>query len=378
MPSVNESERIERSDVTSSSTAKRPGGTVLVTGGAGFIGCAISPALVESFERVVVVDSLHPQIHSSGTRPAGLDSHAELIVADVAEASTWDSVLTDVTPDVIIHLAAETGTGQSLEESTRHTHVNVVGTSQMLDGLNRHRKLPQRIVLSSSRAVYGEGAWRDSEGHLFYPGQRTSETLDQKQWDFPNASPVAMSAAETFPAPVSVYGATKLAQENILQAWAKSYGVQAVVLRLQNVYGPGQSLINPYTGIMSLFCRMAMGGKSIPLYEDGEVRRDFILIDDVASAIVAGAVSPTVQDRPMDIGSGEFQTIGTAANLIAKHYDAPAPHVTGQYRQGDVRHAWADVTAAEQVLGWTPRYNLAQGIDRLATWIDAQPDVKPA
>lgn len=364
--------------MTSSPTAKRPGGTVLITGGAGFIGCAISPALVESFERVVVVDSLHPQIHSSGTRPAALDSQVELIVADVAEASTWDSVLADVTPDVIIHLAAETGTGQSLEESTRHTHVNVVGTSQMLDGLNRHRKLPQRIVLSSSRAVYGEGAWRDSEGRLFYPGQRTSETLDQKQWDFPNASPVAMSAAETFPAPVSVYGATKLAQENILQAWAKSYGVQTVVLRLQNVYGPGQSLINPYTGIMSLFCRMAMGGKSIPLYEDGEVRRDFILIDDVASAIVAGAVSPTVQDRPMDIGSGEFQTIGTAANLIAKHYDAPAPHVTGQYRQGDVRHAWADVTAAEQVLGWTPRYNLAEGINRLATWIDAQPDVKPA
>ena len=187
-----------------------------------------------------------------------------------------------------------------------------------------------------------------------------------------------MKASVTFPAPVSVYGATKLAQEHVLQAWAKSYGVETVILRLQNVYGPGQSLINPYTGIMSLFCRMAMGGKSIPLYEDGEVRRDFILIDDVASAIVAGAVSPTVQGEPMDIGSGEFQTIGTAAKLIAQHYNAPAPHVTGQYRQGDVRHAWADITAAKDVLGWTPQYNLAQGIDRLATWIDAQPDVQPA
>jgi dTDP-L-rhamnose 4-epimerase len=187
-----------------------------------------------------------------------------------------------------------------------------------------------------------------------------------------------MKASETFPAPVSVYGATKLAQEHVLQAWAKAFGVETVVLRLQNVYGPGQSLINPYTGIMSLFCRMAMGGKSIPLYEDGEVRRDFILIDDVASAIVAGAVSPTVQGEPMDIGSGEFQTIGTAAKLIAAHYNAPEPHVTGQYRQGDVRHAWADITAAEKVLGWTPRYNLAQGIDRLANWIDVQPDVQPA
>lgn len=278
--------------MTSSSTSARPGGTVLVTGGAGFIGCAISDALVSEFDRVVVVDNLHPQIHATGQRPEQLNPAAELVVADVTEAKTWDTVLQDVTPDVVIHLAAETGTGQSLEESTRHAHVNVVGTSQLLDGLNRHGKLPRRIVLSSSRAVYGEGAWKDAHGRVFYPGQRTSETLDKAQWDFPDASPVAMKASETFPAPVSVYGATKLAQENVLQAWAKSYGVETVILRLQNVYGPGQSLINPYTGIMSLFCRMAMGGKSIPLYEDGEVRRDFILIDDVASAIVAGAVSP--------------------------------------------------------------------------------------
>lgn len=364
--------------MTSPETTSRPGGTVLVTGGAGFIGCAISASLADAFDQVVVVDSLHPQIHASGARPAELDPRAELVVADVAEASTWDTVLAKHSPDVVIHLAAETGTSQSLEEATRHTHVNVVGTSQLLDGLNRHGQLPRRIVLSSSRAVYGEGAWADAEGKLFYPGQRTSETLDQAQWDFPGAAPVAMKASETFPAPVSVYGATKLAQEHVLQAWAKAFGVETVILRLQNVYGPGQSLINPYTGIMSLFCRMAMGGKSIPLYEDGEVRRDFILIDDVASAIVAGAVSSTVQGEPMDIGSGEFQTIGTAAKLIAQHYNAPEPHVTGQYRQGDVRHAWADITAAEKVLGWTPRYNLAQGIDRLANWIDVQPDVQPA
>lgn len=364
--------------MTSSSSSARPGGTVLVTGGAGFIGCAISDALVGEFDRVVVIDNLHPQIHATGERPAQLNAGAELVVADVTEAETWDTVLRDVTPDVVIHLAAETGTGQSLEESTRHALVNVVGTSQLLDGLNRNGKLPRRVVLSSSRAVYGEGAWKDVEGRTFYPGQRTSETLDKAQWDIPGASPVAMKASETFPAPVSVYGATKLAQENVLQAWAKSYGVETVILRLQNVYGPGQSLINPYTGIMSLFCRMAMGGKSIPLYEDGKVRRDFILIDDVASALVAGAVSPTVQGEPMDIGSGEFQTIGTAANLIAEHYNAPEPHVTGQYRQGDVRHAWAEITAAKEVLGWEPQYNLAQGIERLATWIDAQPDVKPA
>ncbi|MDQ0735513.1 NAD-dependent epimerase/dehydratase family protein [Arthrobacter agilis] len=357
----------------------QPDQTVLVTGGAGFIGTAISSGLAASFGRVVVVDNLHPQIHASGERPADLHASAELIRGDITDAGVWDSVLATVTPDVIIHLAAETGTGQSLEESTRHTMTNVVGTSQMLDALNRHKKLPRRIVLSSSRAVYGEGAWRHTgTDSLFYPGQRTSATLDQAQWDFADAEPTAMRADDVFPAPVSVYGATKLAQENVLLAWGKSYGVETAILRLQNVYGPGQSLINPYTGIMSLFCRMAKSGTSIPLYEDGEVRRDFILIDDVASALVAAATAPSVSDTPLDIGSGEFQTIGTAAAIIAGYYSAPAPHVTGQYRQGDVRHAWADVSAAQQVLGWTPQYNLEQGISRLARWIDSQADVQPA
>lgn len=354
-------------------------GTVLVTGGAGFIGCAISAGLVEAFERVVVIDSLHPQIHPSSERPAELAEGAELFIGDVTSSADLDRLLEDVTPDVVIHLAAETGTGQSLEESTRHAMTNVVGTSTILDALNRHHKLPRRIVLTSSRAVYGEGAWRrTATDELFYPGQRTSETLEKSQWDFPDAAPTAMKASEVFPAPVSVYGATKLAQENMLQAWAKSYGVQTTIVRLQNVYGPGQSLINPYTGIMSLFCRMAKSGKSIPLYEDGEVRRDFILIDDVASAVIAAATAHTVPTEILDIGSGEFQTIGTAAALIAAYYNAPAPHVTGQYRQGDVRHAWADVEAAADQLGWKARYNLEQGIERLARWIDEQPNVQPA
>lgn len=356
---------------TNTPPAKR--GTVLVTGGAGFIGCAISPALVAEFDRVVAVDSLHPQIHARQIRPAELDPAVELVVADITEAQTWDQVLSEVTPDVVIHLAAETGTGQSLEESTRHAMANVVGTTQMLDGLNRSGKLPRRIVLSSSRAIYGEGAWKsEADGSLFYPGQRSNEILSRAQWDFPGAQPVAMSAARVAPAPVSVYGATKLAQENILESWAKSYGVEAAVLRLQNVYGPGQSLINPYTGIMSLFCRMAKAGKSIPLYEDGEVRRDFVLIDDVAAAIVAAAVSDAAHDGALDIGSGEFQTIRTAAEIISRHYGAPAPHVTGQFRQGDVRHAWADVEPAKAALPWEPRYDLEAGIARLADWIDGR------
>lgn len=352
--------------------------TVLVTGGAGFIGCAISGALADVFSRVVVIDNLHPQIHASGQRPPELDSRVELIIGDVTDPAMWDRLLSGITPDVVVHLAAETGTGQSLEESTRHAHVNVVGTTAMLDGLNRNAKLPRRILLSSSRAVYGEGAWRSGDGCLTYPGQRTSASLDAAQWDFPESEPVPMDASQVTPAPVSVYGSTKLAQEHILQAWAKSYGVETVVLRLQNVYGPGQSLINPYTGIMSLFCRIARSGKSIPLYEDGEVRRDFVMIDDVAAAIVSGVIVPEAPAQPLDIGSGEFQTIRTAAETIAAFYGAPSPHVTGQYRQGDVRHAWAAVDGARRSLNWTPQYNLDKGIVRLATWIDQQANVPPA
>jgi len=184
-----------------------------------------------------------------------------------------------------------------------------------------------------------------------------------------------MSALTTAPAPVSVYGATKLAQEHILASWAQSVGVEPVVLRLQNVYGPGQSLINPYTGIVSLFCRLARAGRSIPLYEDGQVRRDFVLIDDVARAVVAASVADRPGTVPIDIGSGEHQTIARAAELIAAHYGAPAPHVTGQFRQGDVRHAWADVSRAASALDWAPEHTLSDGIKRLAAWIEYQPGV---
>ncbi len=349
------------------------GGVCLVTGGAGFIGTAMSADLTRRFERVVALDSLLPQVHAVAERPAALAADVQLVVGDVTDPVVWDRLLADVRPDVVVHLAAETGTGQSLTESTLHATTNVVGTTQMLDALRRNHALPHRIVLSSSRAVYGEGAWRRlSDGELFHPGQRTAEILESGQWDFPDAEPVAMAAATTVPAPVSVYGATKLAQEHIISAWAQSEGVESVTLRLQNVYGPGQSLTNSYTGIMSLFCRIARAGDSIPLYEDGEVRRDFVLIDDVARALVAAATVPAPGPQPVDIGAGEHQTIARAAELIAALYGAPAPHVTGQYRQGDVRHAWADVTRAADVLGWAPQLSLEQGVRRLASWVDAQ------
>lgn len=346
-------------------------GTCVVTGGAGFIGCAISSGLADRFERVVAVDNLHPQIHPSATRPEALDARVELVVGDVTTAEVWDSLLSDVVPGTVVHLAAETGTGQSLTESNRHAVTNVVGTAQMLDGFRRADRRPSRLVLTSSRAVYGEGAWRSADdGALAYPGPRSTQMLERGEWDYPHAEPVAMEATVVMPQPASIYGATKLTQEHLVTLWSDAEGVEAVVLRLQNVYGPGQSLINPYTGIMSLFCRLAREGATIPLYEDGEVRRDFVLIDDVATAVLAAVDVQRVPGRPVDIGSGQTHTIRTAAEIIARHYGAPAPVVTGQFRAGDVRHAWADVTAASELLGWTPAFGLDEGLTRLATWID--------
>ncbi|GAA2726094.1 NAD-dependent epimerase/dehydratase family protein [Cellulomonas aerilata] len=346
--------------------------TCLVTGGAGFIGCALSSALADTFDRVVAVDNMHPQIHSSADRPAALDERVELVVADVTSAADWDRVLADVRPTTIVHLAAETGTGQSLTQASRHALVNVVGTTEMLDALVRHEALPDRIVLTSSRAVYGEGAWVDAGGATVYPGQRTREQLDRGEWDFPGltATPFRSNAVE--PRPTSVYGSTKLAQEHVLVAWCLAMKVTPVLFRLQNVYGPGQSLINPYTGIVPFFARLAKEGKSIPVYEDGDIVRDFVFIDDVARAIVAGTLATTPSATPYDVGSGEATTIARLAEIVAGLYGAPAPHVTGQFRDGDVRHASCVIDETTAALGWTPEVMVEEGVARLCAWIDAE------
>ncbi|MSW97933.1 MAG: NAD-dependent epimerase/dehydratase family protein, partial [Actinobacteria bacterium] len=219
-------------------------GSVLVTGGAGFIGSALSQELAPHSDRWVVLDNLHPQIHPSRQRPEALHSSAELVIGDVTESEDWDRVLTMVRPDVVFHLAAETGTAQSLNEATRHASVNVVGTTEMLDAFSRASHVPRHFILSSSRAVYGEGSWQRSDGSIITPGQRTHAQLAASQWDFADAMALASESRTTVPAPTSIYGATKLTQEHILRAWTNARDTGLTILRLQNVYGPGQSLIN--------------------------------------------------------------------------------------------------------------------------------------
>lgn len=347
-------------------------GSLIVTGGAGFIGCAISSLVVGCFDRVVAVDNLHPQIHSSGERPVALDAGVELVRMDVTDAQAWDRLLGDVKPSAVVHLAAETGTGQSLRESTRHAMVNVVGTTQMLDAFVRNDAMPERIVLTSSRAVYGEGAWVDAEGVVSYPGQRSRQMLEAGLWDFPGLSPLPFDSRSTVPHPTSVYGATKLAQENLLRSWALSFDVTSVFFRLQNVYGAGQSLINPYTGIVSFFAQRARAGGVIPVYEDGKIVRDFVYIDDVAAAVVEGLLNSPGNNDPYDIGSGHAATILEVAQLLAEHYGAPAPQVNGMYRNGDVRSASTTLEGSVSELNWKPTVSLKNGLTRLADWIETE------
>jgi dTDP-L-rhamnose 4-epimerase len=343
--------------------------TCLVTGGAGFIGSEFLRQAAAGYERVIVIDSLLPQVHAEApVLPDGVT----LIVGDVADPEAWPELvdlLRGSSSLDVLHLAAETGTGQSLTEPSRHSLANVVGTTRLTEALDAAGVRPAHVVLASSRAVYGEGAWSFG-GEVVYPGQRGAAQLERGEWDFPGAEPLAMRADRVAPNPVSAYGATKLAQEHLLTAWAVAHEVPLTVLRLQNVYGSGQSLTNSYTGILPLFCRMAREGRAIPLYEDGLVRRDFVHVSDVVSAMRAAFAGVHRGVRTLDVGSGRYQTVHEVAAHIARTYGAPEPVVTGEFRHGDVRHAWADTEVTESALEWRAVVGIDAGLDELIAWVD--------
>jgi dTDP-L-rhamnose 4-epimerase len=348
---------------------------VLVTGGAGFIGSALSRRLAKAGYEVAVMDVLHPQVHGAG-QAIDLPPSVRLFTGDVTHAPDWDAVLRLFRPAQIVHLAAETGTAQSLSESTRHGSVNVVGTTQMLDGLTRAGIVPEQFVLASSRAIYGEGAWQ-SGNQTFYPRPRSHAQLAEGVWDpqapsGETAVPVASCASRTEPRPTNIYAATKLAQEHTLAAWASAHDTKLSVLRLQNVYGPGQSLTNSYTGIVALFARLARAHRALDVYEDGQIVRDFVYIDDVIEALFAAVQNPATEQRCVDIGSGTPTTIHDLARHVARICGAPEPVVVAKFRDGDVRAASCDIEAATNELSWRPTWSLEEGLRALLQWIDEQ------
>jgi dTDP-L-rhamnose 4-epimerase len=351
---------------------------ILLTGGAGFIGCHLASALGTERGMVVAVDNLHPQVHPNRSRPKELPSNVELIIADIVDSAFWDKFLTLYNPKVVFHLAAETGTGQSLTHSARHANTNVLGTAEMLDAFTRAGAIPDHLLLSSSRAVYGEGAWRSKAGEVFYPTRRTREQLERGQWNFfgpdrAEAQPIAHNALTTHPVPSSIYGATKLAQEHIVSAWASAMKIPLSIFRFQNVYGAGQSPFNPYTGIITLFHRVAGSGHAIDVYEDGLIGRDFVYVSDVVRACVASIDSIPRGTRVLDVGTGHATTILDAAKIIAKIHKAPEPVISGKFRDGDVRWAVSDPVELENTIGIRAEIDFVnEGALRVGEWLKLQ------
>src|ERR1700761_1929076 len=358
---------------------------VLITGGLGFIGMELARTLVRRGMTVRLLDNLSPQIH--GVNPqvdlgAALDKHhAEVMLGDVCQRGDWVRALQDVA--AVVHLAAETGTGQSMYRIGDYTNTNVMGTALLLDVLANGRHDVRKLVLASSRSVYGEGAYRCVRCGLVYPAMRSLSSLLANQWE--PSCPLCSGAIDPVAtpetcatSPASVYAATKLAQEDLLRVAGNALGIPFLIFRLQNVYGEGQSLNNPYTGILSIFSNRIRQGKEILLFEDGQESRDFVHVSDVSEAIALGLTSEGGDGWTMNIGSGVQVIVETIARSLKRQFhDSSAPvAVSGQYRLGDIRHNYADMSAIGQRLAFSPKVPLEEGIARFVRWVKTQPIVQ--
>jgi dTDP-L-rhamnose 4-epimerase len=358
---------------------------VLITGGAGFIGQRLAYALLKQGRHICILDNFSPQIHGVDALPADLAGSVELIKADVRDRDAMRRALTDV--DSVVHLAAETGTGQSMYEIERYFSVNVQGTATMLDLLQNEdcAKSLRSVVVASSRAVYGEGAYRCAAHGMVFPDQRGRERMSDGLFEpvCPDCgAPVSLSPTpESAPfRPMSMYGLTKQVQEQAVLLFARTRGINGFGLRYQNVYGPGQSLKNPYTGILAVFSNLARQNQPIEIYEDGLESRDFVYIDDVVEATVRSVNYQGQFVGTLNVGSGEATSVMTVAQEIKAFFDSQsAIGVTGAFRMGDIRHNIADVAKLEEVLGFVPGVPFKQGLSNFLGWAAQQaPEDKAA
>ena len=354
---------------------------VLITGGAGFIGSNLALKLKDKGYEVVVLDNLSEQIHGKNPDKSYtyslIKDKVKFIKGNVKDRSAWDEALTDDI-DLVIHLAAETGTGQSMYEIEKYVDTNIKGTSILLDKIVNEKLNVKKLIVASSRAIYGEGKFRCTEHGIVYPESRKDE--DMKNGDFNVKCPICgknvrmeLTDEESKSHPTSVYGYTKKAQEELSLLIGKSINLPVVAFRFQNVYGPGQSLKNPYTGILSIFSTQIKNGNDINIFEDGKETRDFVYIDDVTDAIILSIDNDRANYKVFNVGSNEKLDVLTIANTLKEKYNSNVNiKISGNYRLGDIKDNQADLTKIHEILGYEPKVDFRTGISNFVDWVEKQ------
>ena len=354
---------------------------ILITGGAGFIGSRLSLVLLKRGHKVTVLDNLSKQIHGGNPYESSLfcsiKNKVNFIEGDVTSQSDLHGALKN--NEIVVHLAAETGTGQSMYQIESYCKVNIGGTSLLLDLITNDKSLSiKKMVVASSRAIYGEGKYCNSKGEVVYPEERKEADMSSGDFEVKDSltgeNLILQSTDENSKIhPSSVYGITKQNQEQLFLTVGKAIGIPAVAFRYQNVYGPGQSLTNPYTGILSIFSTLIKNGKDINIFEDGKESRDFVYIDDVVDATILGIEKSEADYFSLNVGSGVSTDVLTVANTLKKLYQSDVNvNVTGNYRLGDIRHNFADITLIRKHLGFEPKFNFDEGISLFTDWVKEQ------
>jgi dTDP-L-rhamnose 4-epimerase len=350
---------------------------VLITGGAGFIGSNLSLKLIDKGYNITVLDNLSPQIHgenpkSTSTLFKSIKDKVKFFKGTVTSREDWKQALEG--QNIIVHFAAETGTGQSMYCIEKYTEVNIQGTAIMLDILANTENSVEKIVIASSRSIYGEGKYRHPEMGIVYPSHRKEADMLAGNFDltFVDSQKLELLATdeESKIHPSSVYGITKQNQEQMIMTVCPTLGIASVGFRYQNVYGPGQSLSNPYTGILSIFSTQIRNNNPIQIFEDGKETRDFVFIDDVVAATILGIEKSEANGQVFNVGTGVATDVLEVANSLIKAYKINVPvTITGKFRLGDIRHNYADLNKIKNLLGFEPKVYFKEGIEKFSEWV---------
>lgn len=350
---------------------------ILITGGAGFIGSNLALTLISKGYKITVLDNLSKQIHGDNpdlTSPLyqSIKDKVTFVKGTVTSRENWESAIRG--QDVIVHLAAETGTGQSMYCIEKYVEVNIQGTAIMLDILANKENHVKKVVIASSRSIYGEGKYKHPKSGIVYPNHRNE--IDMLNGNFNlhyednEVLELLATDEESKIHPSSVYGITKQNQEQMIMTVCPTIGIAPVAFRYQNVYGPGQSLSNPYTGILSIFSTQIRNRNGIQIFEDGKETRDFVYIDDVVAATILGIENEDSNGEVFNVGTGVATDVFTVANSLIKAYNIQVPvTITGRFRLGDIRHNFADMSKIKNKLGFVPKIFFEEGIKKFSNWV---------